>query len=230
VRSMVAGGKVRSESAIGVQVGKVINKYKVGKHFVLDISKGHFDYHIDEKKVEQEALLDGIYVIRTNLARAEFSAEDAVRSYKSLSQVERAFRSMKTIDLYVRPIRHHLEDRVRAHIFICMLAYYVTWHMLKAWRPILFADDEIIYKDFRDPVAPAQRSHSAMRKVQSKRLDDGSEVHSFQTLLASLSSIVKNVCRKRGADDKEATAVIYTTPNAKQLQAFELLESIRCSQ
>jgi transposase len=227
VRGMAGRGKLKTASAIGVRVGKVVNKYKVAKHFVLDIRDGRFDYHVDKQKVADEALLDGIYVVRTCLPRDRLNAEDTVRSSKRLSQVERAFRSMKTVDLYIRPIRHHLEDRVRAHIFLCTLAYYVTWHMLEAWRPILFADEEIDSKKHRDPVAPARRSKSARRKAQSRRLDDGSEVHSFQTMLASLSNLVKNVCRRRGANDSEATTVIYTTPDAKQREAFRLLESIK---
>lgn len=227
VRAMVAKGTLKTASAIGVRVGKVVNKYKVAKHFVLDIRNRRFAFHVDQQKVADEALLDGIYVIRTSLPPERISAEDTVRSYKRLSQVERAFRSMKTVDLYIRPIRHHLEDRVRAHILLCMLAYYVTWHMLEAWRPLLFADEELEAKASRDPVAPARRSASARRKAHTRRLDDGSEVHSFQTMLASLSNLVKNTCRRRGADDGEATTVIYTTPNAKQREALRLLESIK---
>jgi len=227
IRSMVARGALKTESAIGVRVGKVVNKYKVEKHFVLDIREGCFEYHIDQEKVAEEALLDGIYVIRTDVPRARLNAEDTVRSYKTLSQVERAFRSMKTVDLYVRPIHHRLEDRVRAHIFLCMLAYYVTWHMIEAWRPLLFADEETEAKAHRDPVAKAKRSDSALRKVRSRRLDDGSEVHSMQTLLDNLSGLVKNRCLLRGSDQKETTTVICTTPNAKQQEALRLLETIK---
>jgi len=121
-------------------------------------------------------------VIRTNVPQQRLSAEDTVRSYKLLTSVERAFRSIKTIDLKVRPIHHHLEDRVRAHIFLCMLAYYVQWHLLEAWRELLFSDEDIEAKHTRDPVAPAKRSPEALRKVHSHLLDDGSEAHSFQTL------------------------------------------------
>jgi transposase len=227
VRGMVQRGKLKTASAIGVRVGKVVNKYRVQKHFVLDIRDGAFDFHIDEEKVVNEALLDGIYVVRTDVPQAKLSVEDTVRSYKQLSHVERAFRSLKTVDLYVRPIRHHLEDRVRAHIFLCMLAYYVTWHMLEAWRPLLFSDEEIEAKAYRDPVAPAVRSESALRKVHSRKLDDGSEVHSFQTLLDSLSNLIKNICRRRGADANEATTIICTTRNAKQREAFRLLDTIK---
>ncbi len=147
-------------------------------------------------------------------------------SYKQLTQVERAFRSFKTLDLEIRPIRHRLENRVRAHIFLCMLAYYVRWHMLEAWRPLLFCDEDQQAKATRDPVAPAKRSEAALRKVHSKTLDDGSEVHSFHTLLRLLSGIVRNICRIPGASHEAPTFEIITTPNAKQRQAFRLLDTI----
>ena len=130
----------------------------------------------------------------------KLSAADAVRHYKSLSQVERAFRSIKTMDLEVRPINHHLEKRVRAHLFLCMLAYYVKWHMMEAWRPLLFADEEQQAKQTRDPVAPAQRSTQAEKKAQRKRLADGSIAHSFQSLLRNLATIVRNTCQSRDAE------------------------------
>ncbi len=134
VCSMVERGSIKGKDKIGVRVGKVVNKYKVAKHFILEIETGQFAYSLDEDKIATEAALDGLYVIRTSLDEQRISAEEAVRSYKQLSYVERAFRSMKTMDLQVRPIRHHLEKRVRAHIFLCVLAYYVQWHMMEAWR------------------------------------------------------------------------------------------------
>ena len=175
IRSDVKLGKHGGKDNIGVRVGKVINKYKVAKHFVLQIRDDGFDFHIDEHKVASEATLDGIYVIRTSVPEQRLSPDDTVRCYKSLSQVERAFRSIKTIDLKVRPIRHRLETRVRAHIFLCMLAYYVEWHMREAWRPLLFCDEDQEAKKTRDPVAPAKRSEAALRKIRSKKLDDGTE-------------------------------------------------------
>jgi len=211
---------------IGVRVGKVIDKYKVAKHFILDIKDDRFDFRIDEEKVAAEAALDGVYVVRTSLPRQRMCAEDTVRSYKSLCQVEQAFRSMKQVDLKVRPIRHHTEDRVRAHIFLCMLAYYVEWHLLQVWRPLLFADEEQEAKKTRDPVLPAKRSESALEKVHSKRLDDGTEVHSFRTLLELLGGIVRNVCRIPGAGAEAPTFHVTTTANAKQQRAYELLEGI----
>jgi hypothetical protein len=226
VRRMVQRGRLRGKDDIGVRVGKVVNKYKVGKHFTLDIHDDRFGFAIDQEKVAAEASLDGIYVVRTSLSEQRISDDDTVRSYKLLGQVERAFRSLKTIDLKVRPIRHRLEDRVRAHIFLCMLAYYVQWHMIEAWRPLLFCDEDQGAKATRDPVEPAKRSEEALRKVHSKTLDDGSEVHSFQTLLKVLSGIVRNVCRIPGEGPDAPTFDVLTTPNAKQQQALDLLETI----
>lgn len=211
---------------IGVRVGKIVNKYKVAKHFVLEIGDDSFDFRINEAAVAAEAALDGIYVVRTSVSTECLGTEDVVRSYKRLSQVERAFRSIKTLDLLVRPIRHRLEQRVRAHIFLCMLAYYVDWHMREAWRPLLFADENQDAKKSRDPVAAATRSEEALRKVHSKTLDDGSDVHSFQTLLRELSGVVRNVCQRRGAPQDEPTFQMTTIPNDKQRHALELLETI----
>ena len=180
LRERIGKGTLHGKDNIGVRAGKVLNKYKVGKHFTLDIDDAHFEFAIDPEKVAAEAALDGIYVIRTSLPRERIGAADAVRGYKALTQVERAFRSFKTLGLKVRPIRHYRDHRVRAHIFLCMLAYYVQWHMIEAWRPLLFADENQAAKTRRDPVAPAQRSESALRKVHSRVLDDGSPVHSFQ--------------------------------------------------
>lgn len=228
VRRMVQRGRLKGKGAdeIGVRVGKVVNKYKMHKHLVLDIRDGYFDFHIDEQKVAAEAALDGIYVIRTSLDGKQCSAEDAVRHYKRLVFIEQAYRSMKTIDLKVRPIRHHIEDRVRAHIFLCMLAYYVEWFMREAWRELLFCDEDQEAKKTRDPVAPAKRSDAALHKVHSKVLDDGSEVHSFRTMLVRLSQIVRNLCRVRSMGPDAPTFEVVTTPDAKQRRAYELLERI----
>ena len=168
-----------------MRVGRVLNKYKVGKHFKRDIRDDSFSFEIDDTKVTAEAALDGIYVIRTSLAEQRMKTDDTVRSYKLLTQVERAFRSFKSMDLKVRPIRHRRENRVRAHVFLCMLAYYVLWHMMEAWRPLLFSDEDQQAKARRDPVAPAKRSEAALRKIQTKKLDDGSRASSFRTLLPS---------------------------------------------
>ncbi len=153
-------------------------------------------------------------------------APACVRNYKSLANVERAFRSLKTVDLKIRPIHHRLADRVRSHILLCVLAYYVEWHMREAWRELMFADTEQQDKATRDPVAPAERSQAALAKVASHTLDDGTPVHSFATLLAELSTIVRNTCRTPNAAPNAPTFNIVTTPNAKQKHALELIQKI----
>lgn len=227
VRGMISRGTIKGKDAIGVRIGKVVDKYKMSKHLVLDIRDDGFDFHLDDDKVAAEAALDGIYVIRTSVPAQRLAADDVVRSYKMLTQVERAFRSLKTIDLAVRPIRHRLEDRVKAHIFLCMLAHYVVWHMIESWRELLFCDEDQQAKNTRDPVAPAKRSSAALDKVHAKVLDDGTPVHSFQTLLKDLSSIVSNACRRPGASTAgEPTFEVVTTPNSTQQRAYNLLKSI----
>ena len=227
VRTATTRGRLHGQDAIGLRTGRVVNKYRVAKHFKLDIQHDTFDFEIDEEKVAAEATLDGIYIVRTSLPAEQMTSEDTVRSYKLLSRVERAFRSFKTIDLKVRPIYHRLEKRVRAHIFLCMLAYYVQWHMLEAWRPLLFSDEDQAAKATRDPVAPAKRSDAALRKIQSKKLEDGTTAHSFRTLLLDLSTIVRNKCRRPGAPSSEPTFDVDITPSAKQKMAFDLLAAIK---
>ena len=226
VQRMVARGTLKDEGKIGVRVGRVVNKYKVAKLMKLEIGDKTFTFQRNEDAIAAEAALDGLYVIRTSLSPKRLDAADTVRSYKLLSNVERAFRCMKTIDLKVRPIHHRLEDRVRVHIFLCMLAYYVEWHMLEAWRELLFSDEDQEAKKTRDPVAPATRSDKAMQKVHTHKLDDGTEVQSFRTLLKDLSTIVRNVCRRKQAPKNEASFTITTTPNEKQQRALDLIERI----
>ena len=208
---------------IGMRVGQVRNKYKIGKHFELEITDDSFRYSRKIEQIEEEAALDGFYVIRTNVPAATLGAEETLRAYKRLSLVERAFRSMKTLDLKIRPIHHRLAKRVRSHVFLCMLAYYVEWHMREALAPILFDDHEhaAAQQARTSNVAPAQRSDAAKRKAASKTCDDGTPVHSFQTLLADLATIVRNRMRPReaGAETFEVT----TTPTAVQRRALELL-------
>ena len=225
IQRRVAGGRLRGRAEIGLRVGRVINQYKVAKHFRVTITDATFTFAIRTDRVATEAALDGIYVIRTNVTAAKLSAADAVRHYKALSQVERVFRSLKTIDLHVRPIHHRLADRVRSHIFLCMLAYYVEWHMREAWRPLLFADEDQRAKARRDPVAPARRSAAAEEKAVTHRLADGTMVHSFRTLLQDLSTIVRNACRVRGHEDAP-TFTVTTTPSPEQRRAFALLKRI----
>jgi transposase len=219
-------GQLHGQAAIGVRVGKVVNKYKMSKHVVLHIKDDSFTFEIDQASVTAEAALDGIYVVRSSVSAETMDSAQTVRSYKLLSNVERAFRCLKSVDLMVRPIRHRLENRVKSHIFLCMLAYYVLWHMTEAWRPLLFADEDQESKSSRDPVAPAKRSEEALQKVQSKQLDDHSVVHSFRTLLDDLAQIVTNLCRCPGLGPEAPTFTKTTTPNPQQQRALNLLQSI----
>jgi transposase len=226
VRARIENGSLAGRDKIGVRVGKVVNKYKVGKHFALTIEESGFEFQRLEKQIAAEAALDGLYVIRTSVPKKQMSSAEAVRSYKALAEVERAFRSMKTIDLHIRPIHHHLEGRVRAHIFLCMLAYYVEWHMREAWRELMFADEDLERKKHRDPIAAAERSEVALEKVATRTLKDGSPVHSFRTLLAELSTIVRNTCQARVGRNSDSTFQMTTTPNPAQLRALQLLQAI----
>jgi len=227
IRKMVDSGRLKDKDKIGVRTGKVINKYKMSKHIELDIKDTSITWAIKEANVQEEKSLDGIYIIRTSVNSNKMSSDETVRNYKSLSQVERAFRSMKSIDLEVRPIYHRLEHRVRAHLFLCMLSYYVKWHMMEAWRPLLFGDDDKEGKKTRDPVAAAKRSAQALKKVATKKLEDGTEVHSFQTLLKGLSTIVRNVCRYKNPVDNSPAFTMDTIPSKEQQRAFDLLATIR---
>ena len=226
VQRMIQRGRLVGRDQIGVRVGRVIDKYKGAKHFDLRIGDSDLGWTLKEDNIAAEAALDGIYVIRTSVEKSEMDAGTAVRSYKLLSGVERAFRSMKSMDLEARPIRHRLEGRVRAHFFLCMLAYYVKWHMNEAWRPLLFCDEDLAAKRSRDPVAPAARSVAALEKVAAKQLPDETPVHSFQTLLARLSAMVRNVCRAPGAKSGAPNVEIVTTPDKTQQAALALLEKI----
>ena len=227
VKARVDTAKLAGQAEIGVRVGKIVNQYKVGKHFVLAIGEAAFSFQRKQDSIAAEAALDGIYIIRTSVPAAQMDAPDCVRNYKSLANVERAFRSLKTIDLKVRPIHHHLADRVRAHIFLCMLAYYVEWHLREAWRELMFADADQEAKATRDPVAPAKRSKAALAKIASKHLDDGTPTHSFCTLLAELGTIVRNTCRTPSAGPDAPTFDVTTTANAKQRRALELLHQVQ---
>jgi transposase len=208
---------------IGKRVGKVINRFKVGKHFDLTIGEGTFSFARNEAQIQREEALDGIYVIRTSESAERLSAEDTVRSYKNLAQVERAFRSFKGIDLLIRPIWHHTEDHVRAHIFICMLAYYVEWHMRKALSPILFDDEELDgNRKKRDPVKPAQVSVSAKKKKTHRLTPEGLVVQSFDTMLKELGTRCRNHCRIKSGP-KASTFYQVTERTPLQKRASQLL-------
>lgn len=227
IQARVEAAKLIGRDKIGLAVGKVVNQYKVSKHFELNMTDNAFTFSRNEGSIAAEAALDGLYVIRTSVQAKRMDAQACVRTYKSLAQVERAFRSIKTMDLKVRPIHHHLEGRVRAHIFLCMLAYYVEWHMRQAWRELMFADEDQAAKQVRDPVAPAQRSEAATKKAQSHALEDGSPTHSFQTLMALLQTVVRNTCRSKSGSENASTFQVTTTPDAKQRRALELIDQIK---
>ena len=223
IRTRVSEARLRGRDAIGMAVGKQVNRYKVAKHFQLDIRDDAFAFSRDRASIAREAALDGIYVIRSSVPAMD--SADCVRHYKALANVERAFRSMKTLDLKVRPIHHRLEERVRAHIFLCMLAYYVEWHLREAWRELMFADEDQAAKAGRDPVAPARRSKAALEKIGQRVLGDGTPVHSFSTLLAELATRVRNTCRTR-AGETGPTFQITTTPSLLQKRALDCVERI----
>jgi len=214
---------LRGKHNIGVRAGKILNRYKMGKHFQLRIEEDSFHYQRMTANIEREQSLDGIYVIRTSVKQEALSSRQVVASYKSLSGVERAFRSLKTVDLHVRPIHHRLPDRVRARIFLCMLAYYVEWHMRQLLAPLLFDDDdkEQAQAARASIVAPATRSSSAKRKARTRLTADGLKVHSFRTLLADLATITKNIIQP--TDKVTAAFDMLTRPTALQQRAFELL-------
>jgi transposase len=212
---------LRGKKEIGLAVGKVLGHYKMGKHLQLSIEEDRFDWKRKAGNIEREAALDGIYVIRTSVSASHLTSSQVVEKYKSLSTVERAFRSMKSVDLKVRPIYHHQAERVKAHVFLCMLAYYVEWHMRRALAPLLFDDEEHAAAQAQraSVVAPAQRSESAQQKAASKQTADGLPVQSFRSLLADLATLTRNRVRL-GAH----TFDMLATPTAVQEQALHLLQ------
>jgi transposase len=227
IKARVDAGRLVGADAIGLRVGKLVNQYKVAKHFELAIDHHSFSFARKQDGIAAEAALDGIYIIRTSVDAARMDAAECVRNYKALANVERAFRSLKTVDLKVRPIHHRTAERVRAHILLCMLAHYVEWHMREAWRELMFADTDQQAKATRDPVAPAKRSDAALAKAAGHMLDDGTPVHSFSTLMAELATIVRNTCRTPSAGPEAPTFDVVTTINAKQKRALDLIQRIR---
>jgi hypothetical protein len=211
------------EAEIALKAGRVLNRFKVGKHFSLTIADAGFRWSRCEESIRREAELDGVYVVRTSEPKSRCSAEDTVRRYKSLAQVERAFRSLKGIELRIRPIHHRTEEHVRAHIFLCMLAYYVEWHMRRALAPLLFDDEELSPdRARRDPVAPAQSSASAQAKKVSRLTADGLPVQSFHTLLRNLATRCRNTCRIP-SDPSGTTFRQLTEATPLQARALQLL-------
>lgn len=214
---------LRGKDAIGLRVGRVINAHKMAKHFELSITETRFTYARKAAQIEAEAALDGFYVIRTNVPAAKLSDAQVVSAYKSLAQVERAFRSLKTIDLHVRPIFHWNESRVRAHVFLCMLAYYVEWHLRRALKPMLYDDEELEWQREKrpNPVAPTPRSEGAKAKALLHHTDDELPVHSLRTLLLDLATMTLNITST--ATHPQVKVNITTRPTPLQEKAFALL-------
>jgi hypothetical protein len=221
IQERVGQGKLTEAGRIGVAVGKVINQHKVGKHFEVEIADGRLHVARKEQAIAEEAALDGIYVLRTSVSEDRLSTAEVVRSYKRLSRVERAFRSLKAIDHQIRPVHHYSDDRVRAHVFLCMLAYYLRWHLEQAWAPLLFKDEEPPLAE--DPVVPARRSTAAQDKASSQRLPDGTPTHSLRTLLRELATLTRNRVRALDADGAEFE--MLSTPTPLQARALALIRS-----
>jgi hypothetical protein len=223
--------RLTGEVEIGLKVGKVLNHYGVGKHFQIDIQSDSFSYERNQDSIENEATLDGLYVIRTSVKPEVLSATETIKTYKSLSQVEQAFRSFKTVDLKVRPIYHYTSPRVKAHIFLCMLAYYVEWHMREKLAPLLFDEDDWEAARAKQvSVVKAVVSSATLAKAKTKRTVDDYPVHSFQTLLADLGTLVKNEVRATIGGEKFVFDKI-TEPTRVQQKALLLLDvSLFCTQ
>jgi transposase len=212
-------GTLHGADQIGLAAGPALKRYRVKKHFEVKITDTSFTYERKSEQIEAEAALDGIYVLRTSVADDELSAGEVVRSYKELKHVERAFRTFKGPELEIRPIHHHLAERVRAHVLICTLAYYLTWHLRQAWAPLLFKDE--IPPVQPDPVAKASRSAPATRKAQTKRTTSGEVAHSYKSLLAELATLTRNTIR---LPSTPATFDKLAQPNPTQARALELAE------
>jgi len=220
VARLVEGGRLRTAAAIGLRAGRVVNAKKMAKHFELDIADGHFAYRRRAGAIAAEAALDGLYVVRTSVPAERLEAAAVVETYKRLAAVERDFRALKGEDLAVRPIFHWREDRVRAHLFLCLLAAYVRWHLEAAWAPLLYRDETPPART--DPVGPRDRSAGAVRKDRDHRTADGLPVGSFATLLRHLATLTENRIVPAGLDDRAAFRQL-SVPTALQDRAFELL-------
>jgi hypothetical protein len=214
----VQSGRLKRQEKIGEALGRIKNRFKMAKHFECTVGEGQFSYRRREENIRREAELDGFYVVRTSVPAEQLPADQAVLGYKRLSHAERAFRTLKSIDLRVRPIHHWAEPRVRAHIFLCMLAYYVEWHLRQAWRPFLFDDEMPGAHQHGSPVRPALRSPKALEKARTHHRPDGQPIHSFHTLLADLGTIARNRVRIPAQPDiPEFTMVTTPTPFQREV-------------
>jgi hypothetical protein len=220
VAERVERGSLAGAGRIGEAVGKVINKYKVGKHFHRIITDTSLGYERDHAGIAAEAALDGVYVLRTSVAATDLDAAGVVVGYKNLANVERDFRGIKTDDLDLRPIHHRLTERVQAHVLICLLACYLVWHLRKAWAPLTFTDEHPPTRD--NPVAPAQRSAQAQTKASGHRAPDGTPLRSFRGLLDHLATLTRNDIRYHGTN---TTVPTLAEPTPEQRRAFDLIEA-----
>jgi hypothetical protein len=213
----VERGTLRGADQIGLAVGPALKRHRMKKHFKIEITDTTLSFARKQAQIAAEAALDGFYVLRTSVPESELAAAEVVRSYKGLEQVERAFGTLKGPELEIRPIHHHLEDRVRAHVLLCMLAYYLTWHLRQAWAPLLFKDEAPPIA--ADPVAKATRSTAAQRKAQTKRTGAGEPCHSYRSLIAELATLTRNTIRLA---DSGASFDRLSEPNPTQTRALEL--------
>jgi hypothetical protein len=220
IAARVQRGTLTGADQIGLAVGPALKRYRVKKHFEVKITDTAFTYERKSEPIEAEAALDGIYVLRTSVPDSELESGEVVRSYKQLKHAERAFRTFKGPELQIRPIHHRLEDRVRAHVLLCMLAYYLTWHLRQAWTPLLFKDENPPAQP--DPVAKAVRSRSAQHKAQTKRTTTGETAHSYKSLLAELATLTRNTIHLPGT---AATFNKLAAPTPTQAQALELADT-----
>jgi hypothetical protein len=222
VDKIAHGRRPRGQDKIARVVGRLENRYKLAKHFDIAIAEDGFTVHRNQARIAEEARLDGFYVIRTSLEANVLAADNVVGAYKSLARVERAFRSLKTVDLHLRPIHHWLAPRVRAHVFLCMLACHVEWHMRERLKPILFDDDPMAAARERSSiVAPAHPSPAALRKRASKLTSEGAPVHSFQSLLRDLAACTLNWMAT--TLNQAYSFLLVTTPTSVRTRAFALL-------
>jgi transposase len=221
IAKRVTNGTLTGADQIGLAVGPAVKRYRMKKHFLLVITDTTFGYKRKSEQINAEAALDGFYILRTSLDSDTLAQEDVVRAYKNLEQAERAFGSFKGPDLQIRPIHHHLAERVRAHVLICMLAYYLTWHLKAAWKPLTFTDEQ--RPTDADPVAKAVRSPQAQHKAQSKHTTTGETAHSYQSLLAELATQTRNTNRLTG---QAATFDKLTMPTPLQAHAHQLVASL----
>jgi transposase len=221
IAASVQAGRLIGAARIGIRVGKVVGKYKMAKHYTLTISDSSFSFTPDQAAIDAEAALDGVYVIRTSVSTEQLTTGKVVATYKSLAKVERDFRSLKSIDLDLRPVRHYTETRVRAHVFICLLAAYLVWHLRQAWAPLTFTDEN--RPEPPDPVASAHRSAAADRKAASKTTTDELAARGFTDLLDHLATLTRNTLRVHGSTDSQFDLLALPTP--VQRRAFDLLDT-----